>query len=232
MRAIILAGGLGTRLYPYTLSTPKPLVPLNDKPILEYVIDLLIKNKFKHITLALNHQADTILKFASEKIANKKIKLDYSIETKKLGTMGPLKIIRDLPDNFILINADILTNANLNLFFSKHLKSKNIFSILSTYRNLPSEFGVIENQESIVVNFKEKPIYKLKVSTGIYALNKNILKYIPNRFFGFDDLTLLLLKKKIDINVFEHKGYWLDIGRPSDYNEALKDIKKINKFAK
>ena len=91
MRAIILAGGLGTRLYPYTLSTPKPLVPLNDKPILEYVIDLLIKNNFNHITLALNHQADVILKFANEKFP-KKIKLDYSIETKKLGTMGPLKL--------------------------------------------------------------------------------------------------------------------------------------------
>ena len=227
MRAIILAGGLGTRLYPYTLSTPKPLVPLNDKPILEYVIDLLIKNNFNHITLALNHQADVILKFANEKISKKKIKLDYSIETKKLGTMGPLKLIKDLPNDFLLINADILTDANLSTFFKKHLKSKNIFSILSTERKLPSEFGVIESKKLKVTNFKEKPVYKLQVSTGIYALNREVIKYIPNSFFGFDDLILKLLNKKISINVFKHKGYWLDIGRPSDYNDAQKDLKKL-----
>lgn len=225
MRAVILCGGLGTRLQPYTFTTPKPLVPINDKPILDYVIDLLIKNNFTHITLALNHQASLFKDYIKYKNL-KKIKIDYSIESKKLGTMGPLKLINDLPDNFLVMNADILTNANIKNFFSKHINSKNNFSILSTSRFLPSEFGVLNVNKEKLTGFFEKPNYKLKVSTGIYALNNSITKLIPNKYFGFDNLVNKLLKKKDNINVFSHSGYWFDIGRPDDYHKAINFINK------
>ena len=228
MRAVVLCGGLGTRLHPYTVVTPKPLVPINDKPILDYVLKLLIKNKFNHITLALNHQAALFIQYINN-YNYPGIKIDFSLENKKLGTMGPLKLIKDLPENFIVMNADILTNINVHKFFKNHLLKKSLFSICYIERQLNSEFGVLYIQNKSLINFKEKPSFPLNVSTGIYCLNKKVLKYIPNKFFGFDDLVKKLLKKRIEINTYEHKGLWLDIGRQEDYINSSKFIKKIAK---
>ena len=117
------------------------------------------------------------------------IKIDFSLENKKLGTMGSLKLIKDLPENFIVMNADILTNINVHKFFKNHLLKKSLFSICYIERQLNSEFGVLYIQNKSLINFKEKPSFPLNVSTGIYCLNKKVLKYIPNKFFGFDDLV-------------------------------------------
>ena len=115
-RAIILAGGKGTRLKPYTISLPKPLVPIKDKPILEIIISQLASYGFNHITITINHMADIIKAFFNDG-SKWGVKIDYSLEKKPLSTMGPLKLINDLPENFLIMNGDILTDLDFKIFY-------------------------------------------------------------------------------------------------------------------
>lgn len=223
--AVVLCGGLGTRLRPYTQVLPKPLMPINGKPILELVIEKLKKNNFKIIILSIGYKGDLIKSFFGD---GKKfgVKISYVQEKKPLGTMGPLNIIKNLPTNFLVMNGDILTSLNLKVFFKNHLNSKNIFTISTIKRNHVIDYGVIENKNQKMINFFEKPKKNFQVSMGVYGVNKKILRYIPkNKNFGFDNLMKLFLKKKISVNLFFFKGLWLDIGRQSDY---LKAQDKIN----
>jgi NDP-sugar pyrophosphorylase family protein len=229
--AVILAGGRGTRLMPYTISTPKPMVPIDNVPILEIVIKQLKKNKFDHIVIAVNHQANIIMDYFSNG-SKWGIEITYSLENEPLGTMGPLKLIENLPEDFLVMNGDILTDFNYLEFYGYHLDNKNKFTIASFSRNEIIDYGVLETTNNQLINFKEKPEKIFKVSMGIYMVNKQILNYIvKNKLFGFDDLMLNLLDKKIIVNTIMHKGYWLDIGRPSDYRQAIKDFedKKLKK---
>lgn len=227
-RAIILAGGKGTRLRPYTVVLPKPLMPIGDYPILEVIIRQLVQNKFSHITLAVNHQADLIKSFFGDG-SKWGIKIDYSLEDKPLSTMAPLKLIKDLPDNFLVMNGDILTDLNYNEFYEYHIKNKNIFTISSYQREVKSEFGVLElDNQNNLVGFKEKPIQKYNVSMGIYMASKKAVKYIPeNTFYGFDHLMLDLIKNNKSPSVKPFNGYWLDIGRPDDYEQAIEEFDRL-----
>lgn len=229
-RAIILAGGKGTRLKPLTKILPKPLMPIGKFTILEIVIKQLRYYGFKYITITVNHQANLIKAFLGN---GKKfdVLIDYVLEKKPLGTMGPLRSIKNLPKNFLVMNGDVLTDLNFNKLFEKHIKNKNLFTISSYERNELIDYGLLEtNKRNILTKFVEKPHKKYQVSMGIYVLSKNILKYIPkNRFFGFDNLMYKLLKIKKKVKVFKYNGYWLDIGRPSDYIAANGQFKKMRK---
>jgi NDP-sugar pyrophosphorylase family protein len=221
-RAVILAGGQGTRLKPYTIVLPKPLVPVGNLPIMEILLNQLKSAGFTHITIAVNHLAEIIMAYFQD---GKKwgITIDYSIEDKPLSTMGPLKLIKDLPDNFLIMNGDVLTDLNFAAFMDNHLKEKRLFSISSFIRTDKSEYGVLNiNADSELTEFKEKPEYSFQVSMGIYAVNKKIMDYIPEHtFFGFDHLMYKLLEEKQPVKVIPHQGIWLDIGRPTDYQLAL-----------
>ena len=223
-RAIILAGGKGTRLKPYTVTIPKPLVPIGEHPILEVIIKQLVIHNFKHITLTVNHQADIIKAFFGDG-SKWNVKIDYSFENKPLSTMGPLKLINDLPENFLIMNGDVLTDLNFSNFYDYHVKNKNIFTISSYKRKQIIDYGVLEvNKKSKLSSFKEKPKITYNVSMGVYMANKEILNVIPqNTAYGFDNLMsdMMELDKSIDVNEFG--GYWLDIGRPDDYERACKD---------
>lgn len=220
-RAIILAGGKGTRLKPYTISMPKPLVPVGGKPILERIIIKLRDSGFNHITITVNHMADMIMRYFED--GNKwNVKIDYSLERIPLSTMGPLKLVEDLPDNFLVMNGDVLTDLEFQDFFESHVKSNNIFTISSSKRIEKVDYGVLNIGKSLeLLSFEEKPEYEFQVSMGVYALNKSVLNHIPeSTFFGFDHLMDTLLTKNTIVKVVEHKGFWLDIGRPSDYEYA------------
>lgn len=226
-RAIILAGGKGTRLKPYTISLPKSLVPIGDVPILEIIIQQLKKFGFDHITITINHFAEMIQAFFGD---GKKwgVKIDYSLEEKPLSTMGPLSLINDLPDNFLIMNGDILTNIDFNTFYNDHIRRDRNFTIAAYKRLDKVEYGVLhKNEKSELIKFEEKPINEYLVSMGIYMMNKNNLKYIPkNTFFGFDHLMNTLIENNILPNIYEFDGYWLDIGRPDDYEKAISDNEK------
>jgi NDP-mannose synthase len=227
-RAVILAGGKGTRLKPYTVSLPKPLVPVGDTPILEVIIKQLIEHDFNHITITINHMADIIKAFFGDG-SKWGIKIDYSLEEKPLSTMGPLKLINDLPDNFLIMNGDVLTDLDFGAFYNYHTNNRNIFTISSYFRNHKNDYGVLETDEKgYLIDFKEKPITKFNVSMGVYMANKSILEFIPNnQAYGFDHLMLELIKRNKNASVKPFEGYWLDIGRPDDYAQACEDVEKI-----
>jgi NDP-sugar pyrophosphorylase family protein len=233
-RAIILAGGKGTRLKPYTVSFPKPLVPVGDLPILEIIIRQLAYYGFDHITITVNHMADILIAYfgTGEKW---KVKIDYSLEDKPLSTMGPLKLIKNLPDNFLVMNGDILTDLDFENFFNFHIQNKNIFTISSYKREQKSEYGVLEvDNNNRLSGFKEKPVVLYNVSMGIYAANKVIVEKIPeNTFYGFDNLMLDLIEDHNPATIQPFAGHWLDIGRPDDYEKAI-DVfsKNQNSFLK
>lgn len=223
-RAILLAGGKGTRLKPYTLTMPKPLVPVGDYPIIEIIIRQLVKHGFTHITLTVNHMADMIKEFCGDG-SKWGILIDYSLETKPLSTMGPLKLIQDLPENFLVMNGDVLTNINYGQFFDSHVHEGNIFTVSAYERDHKVDYGVLEtNETNQLIAFKEKPILHYKVSMGVYMLNKACLDVIPDdTFYGFDHLMLDLIKNNNPATVKVFDGYWLDIGRPDDYEQAIND---------
>ena len=232
-RAIILAGGKGTRLKPYTLALPKPLVPIDDKPILEIIINQLKDNGFDHITITVNHLADIIKAFFGNG-SKWGIKIDYSLEEKPLSTMGPLSLIKNLPDNFLIMNGDVLSDIDFSQFYNFHISRKSIFTISSYTREEKTDFGVLKfDSKNYLNNFKEKPTMKYDVSMGIYCASKEILHYIPyNESYGFDNLMLDLMKSNKPPLIKRHNGYWLDIGRPDDYEKACNDIYKIVKKEK
>jgi NDP-sugar pyrophosphorylase family protein len=226
-RAVILAGGKGTRLKPYTISLPKPLVPVGDMPILEIIIRQLTKNGFNHITITINHMADIIRAYCGDG-SKWGIKIDYSLEDKPLSTMGPLKLIKDLPEDFLVMNGDVLTDLDFESFYNEHVTSKSIFTVSAYSRDQKVDYGVLEiGIDNRLVNFIEKPINRYNVSMGVYMANKKILDYIPeNQLYGFDHLMLDLIRFQHPATVKIHSGYWLDIGRPDDYEKACKDFEE------
>lgn len=224
-RAVLLAGGKGTRLKPYTISLPKPLVPVGEMPILEIIIRQLAKAGFTHVTITVNHMADIIRAFCGDG-SKWNVKIDYSLEDKPLSTMGPLKLIQDLPENFLVMNGDVLTDLDFEKFYDEHEKSNNIFTVSAYCRDQKVDYGVLEiGEDGKLTDFIEKPTNHYNVSMGVYMANRRILDLIPeNQFYGFDHLMLDLIKTKNPATVKVHSGYWLDIGRPDDYEKACNDF--------
>jgi len=226
-RAVILAGGKGTRLKPYTISLPKPLVPVGDMPILEIIIRQLTKSGFDHITITVNHMADIIRAFCGDG-SKWGTHIDYSLEDKPLSTMGPLKLIKDLPENFLVMNGDVLTDLDFEAFYNEHAEAESIFTVSAYTRDQKVDYGVLEvGTDNKLVNFVEKPTTRYNVSMGVYMASNKILDYIPeNQFYGFDHLMLDLIKFQHPATVKIHAGYWLDIGRPDDYEKACNDFEE------
>ncbi len=222
MRAIIMAGGKGTRLRPYTTLIPKPLVPLGGKySILEIVIMQLAKAGFDHVTLAVNHLSHLIMAYFGDG-SRFGLKLDYSIEEVELSTIGPLTLLQDLPDNFLVMNGDILCDLDYGAFFKEHVSKGASISVSSYRRQVKVDFGVIGMDGSgQLTSFKEKPAYDFDVSMGIYCLNRSVIQgLLRAQPYGFDTLMLDGLARGERIDICTFAGYWLDIGRPDDYEYA------------
>ncbi|EKO58938.1 nucleotidyltransferase family protein [Leptospira kirschneri] len=227
-RAVILAGGKGTRLRPYTTVFPKPLMPIGEYPILEVIVKQLVKSGFSHITLAVNHQAQLIRAFFQDG-SRWNTKIDYSLEDKPLGTMGPLKLISDLPNDFLVMNGDVLTDIDFANFYQVHVQSKSIFTISSKKRQQMIDYGVLEtDNDGLLSGFQEKPAQNYEVSMGVYMVSQAALNFIPeDSVFGFDNLMLKLIELDKPVSVRPHEGYWLDIGRPDDYEKAIEEFETM-----
>ncbi|EMM77477.1 sugar phosphate nucleotidyltransferase [Leptospira santarosai] len=227
-RAIILAGGKGTRLRPYTTVLPKPLMPIGEYPILEVIVKQLVSSGFTHITMAVNHQAQLVQAFFQDG-SKWNTKIDYSLENKPLGTMGPLKLISDLPSDFLVMNGDVLTDIDFSAFYKMHVESKSIFTISSKKRKQLIDYGVLETDgRGLLIGFREKPAQDYEVSMGVYMVNQAALDFIPkDSIFGFDHLMLKLIEINRPISVLPHEGYWLDIGRPDDYEKAIDEFEAM-----
>lgn len=232
-RAVILAGGKGTRLRPYTVVLPKPLMPVGEYPILEVIIRQLRHAGFGHITLAVNHQADLFKAFFGDG-TKWGIRIDYSLEHMALSTMGPLKLIEDLPENFLVMNGDILSDVSYGTFLDEHVREDRLFTISASEREQRIDYGVLRSSpEMVLTGFDEKPSYSFLVSMGIYAVSKRVLDAIPdNQAFGFDHLVLEYLRRNEAVHVSPHHGYWLDIGRPDDYQRAVDEWPELSRLMK
>jgi len=221
-RAVILAGGRGTRLRPYTVVLPKPLMPIGDYPILEVIVRQLVQGGFDRITLAVNHQAELLRAFFGDG-SRWSVAIDYSQENQTLSTMGPLRLIADLPEDFLVMNGDVLTDLSFAELLDEHARAHRSFTISAHRRVQKIEYGVLQTDtESFLSGFSEKPEIPYLVSMGVYAVNRRVLEYIPpNVAYGFDSLMLDLMKGGRPAYVRSYNGYWLDIGRPDDYAEAI-----------
>lgn len=229
MKAVILAGGKGIRLRPYTIIIPKPLVPLGDRAILEILIGRLKKYGITDLTLCVNHLSNLIIAYFGK---GKKwgVNIKYSFEQEFLSTVAPIKLVKDLPENFLVMNGDLLTDLDFKELYNYHIENKSLITVATYNRTAKIDFGVIEidKNKNIAVEFVEKPEYELNVSMGVYVFNKKVLNFIPDgQPFGFDDLMQILIDKNKHIKVYPYDGYWLDIGRPEDYEKANEDIEKL-----
>jgi NDP-mannose synthase len=222
MRAIILAGGKGTRLRPYTTLIPKPLVPLGGKySILEIIIMQLARSGFTHITLAVNHLSHLIMAYFGNG-SRFGVKLDYSIEENELSTIGPLTLVDDLPENFLVMNGDILCDLDYRAFLEIHVQAGSRISVSAYRRQVKIDFGVLRYDEANhLTEFHEKPAFDFDVSMGIYCIDRSVIDALPRGVpYGFDNLMIDGLKNGQSIDIRPFSGYWLDIGRPDDYEYA------------
>ena len=228
MQAIILAGGKGTRLLPFTKVFPKPLVPLGEKPILDTIIRQLKHFGFRQITLAVGHMAEMIQTYVRDG-EQYGIKIDYAFEDEPLGTVGPLAQIRDLDQSFLVMNGDLITNLNYQDMFAFHKEQRAIATIGTYQKNFKIDLGIIQNDgDYSIVDYTEKPSYAFKVSMGIYIFEIDVLRYIePKKYLDFPELVKRLLACEQKIVSYPFDGYWLDIGNYSDYKKALEDYDSI-----
>jgi NDP-sugar pyrophosphorylase family protein len=220
-RAVVLAGGQGQRLRPYTTVLPKPLLPVGDQPILRRVLGALGAAGFRDVTLSVGHLAELIMLFFGDG-SKEGMRLTYAVEETPLNTIGPLAFIDGLGDDFLVMNGDVLTDLDLEALWQDHLASGAILTIATHTREVRIDFGVLQHQQDHrVTAFVEKPRLPYTVSMGVYILNKRCLDYVPKgKPFGFDQLVLALLAAQEHIRSFPHRGKWLDLGRPEDYETA------------
>lgn len=228
MRAVILAGGKGTRLKPYTTVFPKPLVPIDDMPILEVVIRQLKSNGFTSVTMAVGHLAELLMAYFGDG-SKLGLKIDYSKEETPLGTAGPLAMIPGLTDTFLVMNGDILTTLRYRDLIAYHIQKGAAATIAMHERQVKIDLGVIEtNAENDLTGYIEKPTYQYRVSMGIYVFSPAVLAYIrPGERLDFPDLVKLLLSKGEKVAGYPFSGYWLDIGRPDDYEQAVEEFSRL-----
>jgi NDP-sugar pyrophosphorylase family protein len=228
VQAIILAGGKGRRLLPYTTVLPKPLMPIGDYPIIEVILKQLKRCGFNRISISTGYLHELIHAYLD---SNKTLglKINYSHEETPLGTIGPLRLIEDLDDTFLVMNGDILTDLNYRKLIESHKKHRAIATIATYQRDANIDFGVLEqNSEHKIIAFREKPTFHFDVSMGVYVFSKKILDYVPvDTPFGFDQLMIALIAKDESVYSYPHRGYWLDIGRPDDYARSIEEFEKF-----
>jgi NDP-mannose synthase len=227
--AVILAGGRGTRLRPYTTSIPKPLVPIGDDcAILEVVLRQLAGQGFRRVTIAIGHLGELIRAYAGDG-SQWGLEADYVAEDHPLGTMGPVVAMLDrLPESFLVINGDVLTDLRFGDLLAAHEAAGAPLTIATYARKVVIDFGVLEVANGRVVGFSEKPTLDYRVSMGVYAVARSALAGYPaGQALGFDQLVLDLLAAGRTPAAYAFDGYWLDIGRPEDYDQANLEFPRL-----
>jgi len=232
LRAVILAGGRGTRLRPYTTTLPKPLVPIGEEgTILDIVLRQLAYRGFTAATLAIGHLGALIRAVVGDG-SDRGIAVDYAIEPTPLGTMGPVVSILDrLPEHFLVLNGDVLTDIDFADVLHHHVASEAPLTVATYRREVLVDFGVLEVADGRIVAFSEKPTLSYSVSMGVYGLSRRTLaRYPAGRPLGFDELVRDLLERGETPASYGYDGYWLDIGRPDDYDRANAEFSRLREM--
>ena len=224
MIAVILAGGLGNRLKPFTEVIPKPLLPIGGKAILQIQIERLRDNGFKKIYICTNYKSDYIEDFIGDG-SRYGVSIVISKENKRLGTAGPLTLLKKyLTEPFIVINGDILTSLDFQIFYNFAIEKNSDMCLAIKKDVTPYEFGNIIFDGDDVLEMQEKPDIIKYILAGVYVVNPRVLKNIPDdEYYGMDILINKLINDKKKVLKYEISEYWLDIGRYSDYEKAESD---------
>jgi NDP-sugar pyrophosphorylase family protein len=200
-------------------------MPIGEFPILEVIVRQLRKSGFDHITLAVNHQANLIQAFFGQG-ERWNVRIDYSIESQPLSTIAPLLLVPDLPERFLLMNGDVLTDLDFGAFLDGHVADGSLFTVSAAPRTQLIDYGVLKaDADGRLTGFDEKPKLEYLVSMGVYGVSRDALALVPPGVkFGFDDLMNALLRGGRPVRVRPYDGYWLDIGRPDDYHRAIEEF--------
>lgn len=234
MQAVILAGGKGTRLRPFTTSLPKPLVPVGDFPIIEVVLRQLARHGFREVVISVGHLAELIEAYCGDG-RKWKLKIRYAREDKPLSTAGALRQVRGLKSEFLTINGDVLTTLDYRKLFMDHKKSGAQATVGVCERQTLVDFGVIGlDGKNRLQAYTEKPSYRYLVSMGVNVFSRSVLKHIkPGEALGIPDLIGRIRSAGGLVRGFRNKAEWLDIGRPDDYaraQELLEDPKRRRRY--
>src|SRR4051794_12813415 len=231
-RAVILAGGKGSRLGPYTTVLPKPLLPIGDKAILDVVVHQLHDYGFRELTLAVGYLAHLVRAVMGDGSSHD-VSITYHEENEPLGTVGALGTVEGLDDSFLVMNGDVLTALDYGELLDVHRDAGNVLTIASHRRVVRTDYGVLHftNQTGNMLNvsgFEEKPEIPYVVSMGVYVLEPAALDYIePGTYLDLPDLVLRLLAEGRQVGSYLYDGYWLDIGRHEDYEKALIEFEQL-----
>jgi NDP-mannose synthase len=220
-RAIVLAGGRGTRLAPYTTVLPKPLMPVGDMPILEILLRQLHRAGIRRVTLAVGHLAALLEAYFGDG-GSLGVSLDYSYEDEPAGTAGPLALVGGLDETFLVMNGDLLTTIDFDELLRTHRAGGAAATVGLFEKQVPLDLGIVETDtEGRVTNYVEKPTLTYDVSVGIYAMEPAVLEHIePGEHLDLPDLVLRLVAAGADVRAYRFSGTWFDIGRPDDYAAA------------
>jgi NDP-mannose synthase len=231
-RAVILAGGLGMRLRPYTAVLPKPLMPVGDRPVLDVVVRQLRHHGFGHQTIAVGHLAELIEAFLRDG-REYGVHIDYHREREPLGTAGALATVEGLSEPFLVMNGDVITDLDYRALLDHHRASGAAATIATITRDVQVSLGVLHFDEGDgrgdrLTSYEEKPRYEFEASMGVYAFHPRALEHLTaGERLDFPDLIRRLLAAGEDVRAFRSDCYWLDIGRHEDYEQAQEEFERM-----
>jgi NDP-sugar pyrophosphorylase family protein len=230
MKAVVLAGGKGTRLEPYTTILPKPLMPIGDMPILEVLLRQMKRAGINQVVLTVGHLASLLRAYFGDG-AQWDLDISYSQEQIPLGTAGPIALVKGLDKTFLVTNGDVLTTLDIRKLVAFHKKKGGIATIAAHQRQVKIDLGVIRmDGDEHVSGYIEKPSSDYIVSMGVYVFEPRALEYIPTgQYLDFPDLILKFISSGGTVNGYPFDGYWMDLGRPDDYVQANQDFTRMKK---
>jgi NDP-mannose synthase len=225
MKAVVLAGGKGARLAPYTKVLPKPLMPIGDMPILEIILRQMKSAGITDVVLTVGHLSELLRTFFQDG-SRLGLNITYSYEDAPLGTAGPVAFVPDLDETFLVMNGDVLSMLRLNELLQFHKEQKAIATIATHHRKIKIDLGVIQwDGDAQITGYIEKPSYDYSVSMGIYVFEPEVLAYIPKgKYYDFPELVKKLIETGEKVVGYRFDGYWQDLGRPDDYESAAQDF--------
>lgn len=225
MKAVVLAGGKGTRLAPYTRILPKPLMPIGDMPILEVLLRQMKQAGVEQVIMTVGHLAGLLNAFFKDG-QQWGLQITYSMENSPLGTAGPISLINGLDETFLVTNGDVLTTLDISELVAFHKSQKSTATVAVHRRHVKIDLGVVQlDRNCQIEDYIEKPTYDYVVSMGIYVFEPRVLNYIPHgQYLDFPDLMLKLIEAGEKVVGYPFEGYWKDLGRPDDYEQAAEDF--------
>lgn len=227
-KVVLMVGGLGTRLRPLTETTPKPMLKVGNKPILQTIVEKFAEYGYTDIVMCVNYKSDIIQDYFKDG-SDFGVNIEYILEEQRMGTAGALSLLRDKPNEpFFVMNGDLLTNVNFEHLHNYHIATNSVATMCVREYDFQVPYGVVNIKDSKILSIEEKPIHKFFVSAGIYMLSSEVLNYIPkNEFFDMPTLFEKLISLNQNTVSFPIREYWLDIGRMEEYKKANDEYSEV-----